>query len=384
VKLGLTRQQTRDLGYAFALVTTALFVAILWQALFVPRLAQSWFGGGTVIPAAQFSLIQGKVLSNTAGLLQLAPEKGSVVIEAPSGLTEAQAKTFVHWYLQRKSEKTTASISWESPTGVVTQAVLFKANNVSQEWVATGDPRWMGAVPTLRLQINADLPVTLGALAMRTDSVAHRLYLMWDGWFGFRPWKMSDINFIEAVDATENYYFNLTAIIAVILAWATYAIVQTWRKQPLRLNFLLMIFLMGWVWTTIRWEAEFTQKVADTWKRFGGKTLHEKHLAADDHEYYWVVENIAPFLPKEPKFQTPVVVHFASEEKYDTGKLTYYATPRPLVLLDKAPSTGTRFGVVNVANAYNPATQQLTFSNGTTFRAEKIAERGGAAVYRAL
>jgi hypothetical protein len=374
----------RAWGLAFASVFAALLAIILWQAIFVPRLAQDWFGGATEIPAAQIAIIQGKTSENLNGFQRIAPVNRSVVLEATVPLARAEAQPNIRWFVQRKDEKAEATLKWMAGTTVASQALTFKKDGSAEEWVAYGDPRWLGNVPVLRLEIQTDAPITLGPLTLRADSVAQRLKLMWEGWFGARPWKMADINFIEATDATENYYFNLTMIGALLLVVGAYAIYQHWHQLPVRFEVLTMVFLVGWALSTVRWEAELVQKVAHSWQRYAGKTLEEKHLSADDHEYYWVVNTIMPHVANTPKFTAPVPIHFAKTERYDTGKLNYYAAPNPVLYVEKAPAQGTVFGVINVANGYDPAAKQLILGNGTVLRAERLAERGGAAVYRAL
>jgi hypothetical protein len=374
----------RAWGLAFASVFAALLAIILWQAIFVPRLAQDWFGGATEIPAAQIAIIQGKTSENLNGFQLIAPVNRSVVLEATVPLARAEAQPHLHWFVQRKDEKAEASLKWMAGATAASQPLSFKKDGRAEEWVANADPRWLGNVPVLRLEIQTDAPITLGPLTLRADSVAQRLKLMWEGWFGARPWKMADINFIEATDATENYYFNLTMIGALLLVVGAYAIHQHWYQQPVRFEVLTMVFLVGWALSTVRWEAELVQKVALSWQRYAGKTLEEKHLAADDHEYYWVVNAIMPHVANTPKFTAPVPIHFAKTERYDTGKLNYYAAPNPVLYVEKAPAQGTVFGVINVANGYDPAAKQLILGNGTVLRAERLAERGGAAVYRAL
>ncbi len=374
----------RAWGLAFASVFFALLAIILWQAIFVPRLAQDWFGGATEIPAAQIAIITGKSSENINGFQRITPVNRSIVLEAKLPLGRAEVQPNIRWFVQRKDDTAQAAFQWLAGASVASQPVTFKKDNSAEEWAAMGDPRWLGSVPVLRLEIQTDAPITMGPLTLRADSVMQRLQRMGEGWFGAHPWKMADINFIEATDAGENYYFNLTMIGALLLVAAAYAIYQRWHQWPVRFEVLTMLFLVGWALSTVRWEVELVQKVANSWQRYAGKTLDEKHLAADDHEYYWVVNTVLPHVAPTPKFTSPVPIHFANAERYDTGKLNYYAAPNPLLYVDKAPAAGTVFGVINVANGYDPAAKQLTLGNGAVVRAERLAERGGAAVYRAL
>ncbi len=384
MNLGFSRQELRLALTVFAAFTLALVVATLWQALFVPQLAQNWFGGATSIAEAQLSVVRGDVTPLPGGYRHIAPVNRSIVIEAKLPETAAQSQPLVRWFVQRKDEKATANLQWIAGTAQATHALTFRKDNGAEEWSAIGDPRWQGTIASVQLNVTTDAPIVVGELSLRADSVAQRLRLMWDGWFGLRPWKMADVNFIEAGDTTENYYFNLTVIAAIFLATFTYSIYQRWHQQPVHFTVVAAIFLAGWVWSTVRWEVEFVQKVAHTWQRYGGKTLAEKHLAADDHEYYWLVDALASHVPPSPKFTNPMYVHYANTERYDKGKLTYYAAPHPLQYLDKAPPAGAMFGVINVANGYDLATKNITLSNGVKFRAERVAERGSAAVFRAI
>ena len=384
MSFGFSRQALRASLAVFAAVTLALVVAALWQALFVPRLAQDWFGGATLIPDAQVKVVRGTVTPLPGGYQHISPINRSIVIEAKLPDAAAQTQPLVRWLIQRKDEKASATLNWLAGTTQASQSLIFRKDNIAEEWSAIGDPRWLGTIATVQLNVASDAPIVVGVLTLRADSVVQRLRLMWEGWFGLRPWKMADINFIEAGDASENYYFNLTVIAAMLLCAMSYSIFQRWHQLPVRFGVIAAIFLAGWAWSTLRWQVELVQKVAHSWQRYAGKTLHEKHLAADDHEYYWVIDALASQLPPSPKFTNPVFVHYANTERYDKGKLTYYAAPYPLAYLDKAPPAGAMFGVINVANDYDPASKQITLSNGVKFRAERVAERGSAAVFRAI
>jgi hypothetical protein len=386
MKLGLTRSQSRDAVTAIGAMTLALITVVLWQAIFIPRMAQDWFGDSLKIPVARFSVLSGNASLLADGLLEVQPDNNLIAIDIPLALLRAELQPYLRVHLQRRDEATkVASLQWAIDSGVATQSLEFnKQTNLAQEWGAKSDTRWMGSVPSVRLHIATSLPVIVGPFFTRADSVTNRLSLMWEGWFGFHPWKMSDVNFIEVVDATENYYFNLSVVIALMLVWASYSIFQRWRKTPIRLTFLLMTFLASWVWSTARWEIELLQKTVNTWQRFAGKTNHEQHLAADDNEYYWTVHTLQLYANGKPALREPLRIFFDKSNRYDLGKLTYYATPSRLQQLESPPTKGTVFAVINIANGYSSISQRLSLLNGTTFRAEKIAERGGAAVYRAL
>jgi hypothetical protein len=380
LKLGLTE----NVGRAFVLTTITLVSVVLWQAIFIPTLAKSWFSERTVVPIQKQVLVVGKVLNDSNGILKIAPQKGQVVIRVTLPLLRAQDNSLIDWYAHTSNANDTAAVQWKSRASVEKQPLKISGDLEAQSWNANGDTRWLGEIEDLQLVVSSDSPVFVGALVIARDSVQHRLFQMWDGWFGFRPWKLSDINFIEATDRGGQYNFELICVIATITTCLVYVIGAIWAKKRVIPQFLALILFSGWFWAAFRWEVDFAQKSIDTWKRFGGKTLHEKHLAADDHEFYWMVETIKSLLTKPNARETRIFVHYSKGRDYDVGKLVYYSAPSSLNFFDVPLPVGSIFGVINASHEFQPEARQLTLSNGTTFRAEKIAERGGAAVYRAL
>jgi hypothetical protein len=368
---------------AICAIIMAVIVVALMQAIVLPTKAQNWFGGSSKIPAAQFKTIQGSLELGPKRTLELSPRDGFAVIELPLSNPAIESEPIINWLIKRSDDKTQVQLQWVSGTRTYDQQLRFRSSNYAEEIHLGGDPRWMGASPVLRLIVKGG-PLTLGDfVTFRADSVRTRLQLMWDGWFGFKPWAISDLNFIEATDSTENYYFNVTIMLAVLLLWLSYAASQWVRGRPVALNALLLIGIMGWFIADFRWQIELFHKASDTWGRFAGKTLAEKHLAADDHEYYWLVENLKPFVANDKASSAPYLIHFNADERYDLGKLTYYTAPHPLLNLDWVPPAGTTFGVVGTASRYDAEKRMLTLSNGVVIAAERVAQRGSAAVYRA-
>ncbi len=369
---------------AFVAVLAATLLAVLWQAIFLPTLAQNWFGGSTQIPAAQIVVVQGRAGDVAGKLKRVTPQNAVAIIELPVTLIALESQPMVHWFVQRANDKTEVSLQWTSGTSSFEQPLLFKSNRRSQEVSFQRDPRWLGTVASVRLVARGDAPIDVGHLTIRADSVRARLQLMWEGWFGFRPWAMSDLNFIEATDATETYYFNPTVIAAITLVFLIYLTLRWASGKRVDPRAVLLIFIAGWIVGDIRWQVDLFQKTADSVRRFGGKSLHEKHLAADDHEYYWAIHTLAPTVSKDNNFSQPFVLHFNKDERYDRGKLTYYAAPNPLQLLTTAPVKGQMFAIVNMPFSFDPTTQTLIFGEKISVRAELIAQRGVAQVFRAL
>jgi hypothetical protein len=384
MKLSFTLSQAREASYAFALTTVTLICTILWHALLVPTLAQSWLGQTKTLRIDQQQVTEGRILAQRSGVLQIAPINGRFVLTAEPKLFRSQENNLIWWYVQLANGNAKASIEWDSPNGTMQEPLKFSEARESQIWNANGDLRWLGEIGNLRLIVQTDNPVEVGSLMIANESVQSRLNLMWNGWFGLHQWKLSDINFIEASDRNGNHNFNLICLVSVAIASIAYAVNQLWTKRYLNPKTLALVFLTGWFWSSLRWEIDLSQKAFETWRKFGGKTLHEKHLVADDHEYYWVVETIKSQLPNPNSRSTRIFVHYTKALPYDVGKLDYYSTPSFLNFFDTPLPTGSVFGVIRSPHLFRKETQQLTLSNGTTFRAEKIAERGGAAVYRAL
>jgi hypothetical protein len=369
-----------------AAVSLLFLAAVLWQALYLPHPAQHWVGKHITVPTAQLGLVQGLLQPQPNGEIHLfADGNRPVVVRLPNLQIPLEDLPHFYWNHARGNAKTKGFVRWRVAGVDFERAFVYRSDDLATELDLRSDSRWTGVAERIELVIETDAAIRMGVVKIRSDSVWSRLHLMWDGWFGFRPWRMSDLNFIEAVDATETYYFNLTLHIAVLAAMLIYALERWWHKRTVKLSVIVCVLLAGWVLATVRWNVELVGKTWDSWQRFGGKSLHEKHLAADDHEYYWIVDAMRPLLPPvaSKEWHTFKIYHDPSN-RYQRGKLVYYTTPHMLAQVE--PSTlkpGDLFGVIHTPYHYDEGKQLITLGASAPFAAQRVAQRGAAALFRA-
>jgi hypothetical protein len=366
-------------------VVAAFCIAALWLAVFYPSPARNWLGESVFVPTPQLRVVQGTAVAQPRGLVQLNPSGGRAVVEINVAPLTLESYPSFQWSMRRNAPTTQAQLEWSVNDTIYTQPFEFDGNEVDDVLRFQSDSRWVGRPTAVRLVVVGDQPVLLGTPVFLADSVQARLALMVDGWFGFQPWKLSDLNFIDAVDKSGNYYFNVVLHIAVLGVFTLFALQRWWQGRAMALSHVAMILLAGCALGALRWSVDLAQKSWDSYQRFGGKTLHEKHLAADDHEYYWVVESLRPHVKSsgDKPFSVPFVIYFNATERYDAGKLRYYTAPHPLKLLDAQPAPGTVFGVVNAPHQFDASKGALVIANNIVIPVTKLGERAGAAIYRA-
>jgi hypothetical protein len=372
----------REIVRALGAMAFVFLAAAFWQAIYLPQPASTWLGPTTTIPDTKLIVERGTLSATRNGQLQLTPKDGQAVVRIDASFPALEETPIVWWSMRRTDSNTQANLAWRTGNTIHLRALPFSGNDVVQETSFVRDPRWLGAADGLRLVVEGAQPLVLALPTFRADSVSARLRLMWHGWFGVHPWKMSDVNFLEVADQTKTYYFNATLNLSVVVTLAVYGLIAFWRHERLATNSILCVLLAGWIIGAARWHWDLAQKTWDSYQRFGGKTLHEKHLAADDHEYYWVIENLRPYIKADKTFSQPFFVHHRFTEPYDAGKLRYYAAPHPVQPFQSRLAPGTVFGVIQMPYRFDEVKGVLTIGGDVEIPVEKLAQRDGAAIYR--
>jgi hypothetical protein len=219
--------------------------------------------------------------------------------------------------------------------------LLWKSDVASRTNLATGlveagtlrtfvlarDPAWIGHVTGLALAIRAPLaaPVRIKRVVARPLSAFDIARARLREWTTFEPFNGASINTITGgADAQD---LPLPAFAAACAALAALLLLGLHRVAP-RLYGLGIactiggIFVVSWFAVDVRWALNLAQQTRATYTKYAGKTLEQKHLAAEDGELYAFVAKSLALMPK-----TPVRVFVAAEEHYFRGRAAYHLYP---------------------------------------------------------
>jgi hypothetical protein len=112
---------------------------------------------------------------------------------------------------------------------------------------------------------------------------------------------------------------------ACAIAGALLLAIRTWRPGATTgatAGMLLALFAVAWLILDVRWTWNLARQERITLSHYGGKTLADKHLAAEDQILFAIVEKARRVMP-EP----PVRVFVVGNARYFRERAAYHFYP---------------------------------------------------------
>ncbi len=363
----------------------ALSVPGAWVKSAVPR---------TFEPAAM-SVTTGTPTQVGVHALHVAPaaDSGAVIVSLKFDL-RALDYPGIAWAVSGLPEGTEARLLWRNevkPNRTFSLDVPVAAGR-TLPIVARDNPDWFGRITGIALALKLppeSAPVRIAGVTALPLSAAGVLGARWREWTAFEPWTGASINsIVGGAEVQELPPVLLLGLALALVAAATFALTR-WRPMifgaglPLALGAL---FLVAWWLLDLRWEWNLLRQTVVTADRYAGKTIEEKHLAAEDAPLYAFIQQARAALPKEP---TRVFV--AADEPYFRGRAAYHLYPQNVFWSPDAnrlpPPSSLRPGDYLVifqrrGVEYDRGQQSLRWEGMNPIAAELVLADAGGAVFR--
>ncbi len=258
------------------------------------------------------------------------------------------------------------------------------------------DPNWNGHIQGLALAIRLPPGTTL-ATPLRVKSVTALTLSAFSvtkarigEWFTFEGFNGTTINTLTGGADTQDLPLPLVA--ATVVALAALLLAAVHRYAPARYGVgngvtIPTLFVAAWLCVDARWAWNLLQQTRVTVARYGGKTVEQRHLAAEDGELYAFVQQARAVMPAAPSR-----VFVAAGEHYFRGRAAYHLYPnnvqfeafRDTLLPAADMHAGDWIFVFHRAGMhYDPALDTLSWDGGPAVKADlKLSGPDGAALFQ--
>ena len=379
---------------ALACVASFALLFAIYLAYAVPG---SWFGNAASRSwkASELTLVDGTGSLVDGALVITAPGAKSAVLVTLTTDIRSSDYPGVEWVVKGVPENAEVRFLWKSDiatrrtnlaTGVVEAGAV-------RTFMLARDPAWLGHITGLALAIRTPLPLVtpisidrvvarpLGAIDIARDRLHE--------WTAFETFNGASINTITGGADVQD--LPLPLFVAAGAALAALLLVGLRRVAPRLYGLgaactIAGIFVATWFVVDARWAINLARQTHVTFERFAGKSLEQKHLAAEDAELYSFVEKALALMPR-----TPVRVFVAAGEHYFRGRAAYHLYPHNVqfeAFRDTiAPASWMKPGdwllVFHRRGVqYDAARELLRWDNGPPVSAQlKLLEAHGAALF---
>jgi hypothetical protein len=264
---------------------------------------------------------------------------------------------------QADGEKTTfaKSIAWR--------------NGGRERFALAGDASWGGRVAGLALafKLQPKAGVLFRSATLQPDTGLTVLSQIAGEWLDLEPWGQHSVNYLDG--GAPNPRLPMVPAVFAIAALAFWIYRLLAKRKGLAPSLAVgVIFAMGaWVVVDTRWQYNLLSNLDLTAEKYAGKSLDEKHRAAEDANIYRVAETIRKGLPVGVTKVT-LVSDLADSELF-LGKLRYYLFP---LWLQPKPDPLDPEAVLAVVESpgsvIDPATGTLRLDSGRTLNVVMLVD----------
>ncbi|MEO7500970.1 MAG: hypothetical protein ABIX11_15415 [Casimicrobiaceae bacterium] len=270
------------------------------------------------------------------------------------------------------------------PGKIHEQRLPLDGDRVVMTMLLDDHPGWRGEIAVVALAVRgiADTPwrvtrVTLDAAGAR--AVARGIV---DDWSSYGAWDGRSINVAFGGRETQRAWLPLLSFVAALAACAFLRLRARRRGGSLVPAAAVLPFIVAWLVTDFRWAAELTDKAQDTFARFAGKSLAERHLAMEDGDLYWMTERAKGYLP-----DASARIFVGSDFEYFRMRAAYHLYPHNVLPFGwwdgKVMRAGDYVFLYQKADVRFDATNSaLIWPDGSRSPVVPLVARSGAGLFR--
>ncbi|CAN5427993.1 hypothetical protein BH11PSE11_BH11PSE11_02190 [soil metagenome] len=306
-----------------ALLLLLIYLQFFWAGSWASKPEQlSWKGSAFKLTKGQGYARDGRL--TIEALDQQGDQTLAIAALSPKAF-RAQDYTAVRWTLAGLQPGLHGVFLWrtvESPGRVFSRPLVMAGSGRADLELDT-DKDWNGQIMGVALILKGELeaPVTVQEVSFAPASPGAAVAKITNKWFAQEFWQGSSINFLNE-DALEHKVAFVPAIAALLfLSLALYALLAKAGILPARLIIIWCIVFFAWFILDARWQWNLFRQLGETHQQFAGKSLDDKHRAADT-KLYEFMHQVGAKLPSD---HTRVL--YLSDDAYMRGKGAYYLFP---------------------------------------------------------
>jgi hypothetical protein len=222
-----------------------------------------------------------------------------------------------------------ARLLWRQAGGVMTTfAKTIPWRSSGHERVAlAGDSQWQGHVAGLALafKLQPNAAVLFQSATLEPDTGASVLSQIAGEWLDREPWGLYSVNYLYGGAPNPRVPLVPAAFLVAATAFLIYRVLAKRKGLTPSLAVGVVFAVAAWITVDARWQYNLLSNLYITAEKYGGKSLDEKHRAAEDGNIYRIAETIRKGLPAGVTKVT--LVSDLSDSELFLGKLRYYLFP---------------------------------------------------------
>lgn len=319
------------------LLATSLLLMVIYLQFFWPG---SWIGSaeplswkGSVLNLTKGQGYTGRGVLTIEALTEQGEQSAAVASLSPKAF-RAKDYSSVNWVTADVPPGAQLIFLWhtaENSRRIFARPLISTKNGMASLELA-GDIDWHGQIMGVALLVKGqlDAPITIHSVSLKPASAGVALTRLTDRWFVPEAWQGTSINFLDADAIGQEVPVVLAIAALVLLSLAAYLILAKTRILRAHVAIAWCIVFLGWMMLDIRWQWNLFRQLDSTSRQYAGKSLEEKHRAADDGLFDFM-QQVNEKLPSSGGR----VLYF-SDDAYSRGKGAYYLYPHNVMASNDA------------------------------------------------
>ena len=270
-----------------------------------------------------------------------------------------------------------ARLLWRQAEGArTTFAKTIAWRSSGHERIAlAGDSQWGGQVAGLALafKLQPKAGVLFRSATLQPDTGLSVLSQIAGEWLDLEPWGQYSVNYLYGGAPNPRLPMVPAVFVVAAIAFLIYRLLAKRRGFAPSLAVGVIFAIGAWVAVDARWQYNLLSNLYLTAEKYAGKSIDEKHRAAEDGNIYRVAETIRRGLPAGVTKVT-LVSDLADSELF-LEKLRYYLLPLWLQSKPDPLDPQAVLAVVESAGSViDPASGTLRLDNGRTLNVVTLVD----------
>ena len=278
---------------------------------------------------ADVALVRGKMTQRGALTVPIADADGLLILRLSEKLIDTSSYPTLRIAALSDAPPVAARLLWRHSGG------SDRTSTMSIEWQGDGLERisligngeWSGKVAGLALafKLKPNTGLVFQSATLLPDTGRSIIAQVISEWLDPERWNMRSVNYIFG--AAPNPRITMLPAIVFVAALAGVIYIALARRKGLAASVAVGVGLAVGAWMVVdaKWQFNLLANLYETNETYAGKTLDEKHKAAEDAMIYLLAQNIRRALPSDTTKVT-LVSDFAGSELF-LGRLRYYLFP---------------------------------------------------------
>lgn len=370
-----------------------LVAALVYVAIAVPR---AWFPAAQRIEwsAAEMAVTRGQGGVQDGAIVASPADASAIVVISLNTKLRSADYTTIDWETSGVPPDAQVRLLWRAdhaPTRVNALPLKVTGAGEVEPVRVDADPNWLGNVVGLALAVQGAPTegIRVRGLVASPMGAAEVVATRAREWFAFMPWSGTSINTVTGGAETPAVSLPVALFVITLLTVGCWCALRYRRRDLAALPLVIATaFTIAWCLSDLRWTAQLVRQARVTLQQFAGKSLDERHTAAEDGVLFAFVQQARAKLPSEP---ARVIV--AAEAHYFRGRAAYHLYPHNVYFEPYANTLpkpeqlqrGDYFLVFQRRNVQFDAKDGLLRWDGNApAHAELVLVRPGAALFKLL